>query len=78
MSFIISNSLFGFSGACLTSSLRFFALECLCYRVSSDWLVETLKNKLFSEQSLKLPSVFVMPSSFRLISATLVFGRLLK
>ena len=42
MSSIISNSLLGFCGACLTSSLRFFALQCLCHRVSNDWLVEAL------------------------------------
>ena len=77
MSSIISNSLLGFSGACLTSSLRFFALQCLCHGVSNDWLVETLENKLFLEESLKLSSASVMPSSFGLISATFLFGRLL-
>ena len=44
---IISYPLLGFSGACLTSSFRFFALQCLCDGVSNDWLVETLENKLF-------------------------------
>ena len=75
---IISSSLLVFSGACLTSSLRFFTLRCLCHRVSNDWLFETLKNKLFLEQSLKLSLASVMPSLFVLISfATFVFGRLL-
>ena len=32
---IISNSLVGFSGACLTSSLRFFTLQCLYHGVSN-------------------------------------------
>ena len=74
----ISSSLFVFSGACLTSSLRFSTLQCLCHRVWNDWLFETLKNKLFLEQSLKLSLASVMPSLFVLISfATFVFGRLL-
>ena len=77
MSFIISNSLFGFSGVCLTSSLRFFTLQWFCHRVSNDWLVETLKTMLFLEQSPKLSSALVMWSSFGLISATFEFGRLL-
>ena len=34
-------------------------------------------SKLFSGQSLKLSSASVMPSSFRFISATFVFGRML-
>ena len=77
MSSIICYSLLGFSGAYLTSSLRFFALQCLCHKVSNDCLVETLENKLFLKPSLKLSSASVMPSSFVLISATFVFGRLL-
>ena len=77
MSSIISNSLLGISGACFTCSLRFFDLQCLCHGVSNDWLVETFQNKLFSEQSLKLSSASVISSSFGLISATFVFGRLL-
>ena len=77
MSSIISNSFLGFSGACLTSSLRLFTLQCLCHGVSNDWLVKTLENKLFSEQSLKLSLASVMPSLFGLISATFAFGRLL-
>ena len=77
MSSIISNSLLGFSGACLISSLRFFALQCLCHGVSNDWLVETLGNNFFSEQSLKLSSASAMPSLFGLISAIFVFGRFL-
>ena len=42
-----------------------------------DWLAETLENKLFLEQSLKLSSVSIMSSSFGWISAAFVFGRLL-
>ena len=55
----------------------FFALQCLCKGVSNNWSVETLENKLFSEQSLKLSSASVMPSSFGLISAPFVFDWLL-
>ena len=74
MSSIISNSLLVFCGACLTYSLHLFALQCLCHRVSNDWLVATFENKLFLEQSLKLPSASVVPSSFGLISATFAFA----
>ena len=76
MSSIISNALLGFSGACLSSSLCFSTLQCLCHRVSNEWLVKTLKNKLFLEQSLKLSSASVMPLLFGLISATFEFCRL--
>ena len=72
MSSIISNSFLGFSGACLTSSLSFFALQYLCHGVSNDWLVKTLENKLFLKQSMNFSSASVKPSSFGLISATFV------
>ena len=70
MSSIISNCLRGFSGACWTPSLRFFALLCLCHKISKVWLVETFKNNLFLDQS-------VMLSPFGLISVIFVFGKLL-
>ena len=76
MSSIIRNSVLGFSGACLTSSLCFFALQYLCHGVSNDWSVETLENKLILEQSLELSSASVLPLLFGLISATFAFGRL--
>ena len=41
------------------------------------WLVKTLENKVFLEKILNLSSASDMPSSFGLISATFVFGRLL-
>ena len=52
-------------------------MQCLCHRVSNDWLVEILENKFFSEQSPKFSSASFMQSSFGLISDTFVFGRLL-
>ena len=60
MSSIISNSKLGFSGAFLTSSLRFYALLCPCHGVSNDRLVETRQNKLLSDQSMKLSSTSVI------------------
>ena len=76
---IISNSLLGFSGACFTYSLRvIFALQCLCRGVSNNWLVETLKNKLFSEQSMKLSLFSISHANLVWVSLCyIVFGKLL-
>ena len=47
MSSIISNSLRGFSGACWTPSLRFFALLCFCHEIWNVYLVKHSKISSF-------------------------------